>query len=137
MLERLSRDGFVTSARTAQQVKPDRVVYEMTLAGADELHDWMSSPTPRTAGFRDDLVLKIMAAARTGDAQTVASVISTQRVHLLHELRNLDTLRRDPDRDIVVRLLLAAAARHVTADLAFLDDTETTLITGEGLAAPA
>ena len=33
VLERLSRDGLVTSERRPQAVKPDRVVYEITAAG--------------------------------------------------------------------------------------------------------
>lgn len=72
-----------------------------------------------------------MAAARTGNPTTVANVITTQRVHLLQVLRNLEALRRDPAHDQVVRLLLAAAARHVSADLAFLEDAETALDTSE------
>ncbi|MEV0268031.1 PadR family transcriptional regulator [Hamadaea sp. NPDC050747] len=135
VLDRLSRDGQVTSSRVAQDVKPDRVVYTITDAGTAELHEWMAAPTPRTSGYRDDFFLKMMAAARSGDRDLVASVLTTQRGHLLRELRNLETLRRDPDRDPVVRLLLAAAARHVSADLAFLDDAEAALVTGDQLTA--
>ena len=127
VLDRLSRDGLVTSSRVTQEVKPDRVVYEMTEAGKAELADWLAAPSPRTSGFRDDFFLKVMAAARTAESDVITSVISNQRVHLLHELRNLETLRRD-NADPVVRLLLAAAARHVTADLAFLDDAEAELL---------
>jgi hypothetical protein len=61
-------------------------------------------------------------------------VITTQRVHLLQELRNLEALRRGKGHDVVVRLLLAAAARHVTADLSFLEDTEAELLTRDALA---
>src|SRR5215467_944210 len=67
VLERLSRDGLVTSTRVAQDVKPDRVVYEITNAGTSELASWLVEPSPRTAGFRDDFFLKVMAAARTGE----------------------------------------------------------------------
>ncbi|HZM80372.1 MAG TPA: hypothetical protein VFC19_31945 [Candidatus Limnocylindrales bacterium] len=80
------------------------------------------------------LFLKVMAAARTSSASIVGDVIATQRLHLLHELRNLERLRRDPTHDVVVKLLLAAAARHVTADLSFLDDTEAALIGDSGAA---
>ena len=124
VLDRLSRDGLVSSSRVAQEIKPDRVVYAMTAEGERELTEWMSSPSPRTAGFRDDFFLKMMAAARGGPADVVADVVVRQRTHLLQELRNLETLRREPGREPMVRLLLAAAARHVTADLAFLDDVE-------------
>jgi DNA-binding PadR family transcriptional regulator len=129
VLDRLSRDGLVSSTRVAQEIKPDRVVYAITDEGLAELTGWLGEPSPRTAGFRDDFFLKVMAAARTRDDAIVASVLKTQRTFLLQELRNLDQLRREHGTDLVVKLLLAAAARHVEADLAFLEDAEQTLRT--------
>ncbi|GIH06453.1 PadR family transcriptional regulator [Rhizocola hellebori] len=133
VLERLSRDGMVVSHRVSQDVKPDRLVYEITEAGGAELAEWMAAPTPRTAGFRDDFFLKVMAAARTREAGLLRSVLSGQRTFLLQELRNLEKLRREHSADPMVSLLVSAAARHVTADLGFLDDVEAELLDREGL----
>src|SRR5829696_10215963 len=63
VLDRLSRDRLVSSQRVAQQVRPDRVVYEITGAGRAELRRWLDAPSPRTGGFRDDFFLKLMAVA--------------------------------------------------------------------------
>jgi DNA-binding PadR family transcriptional regulator len=134
ILDRLSRDELVTSHRVAQSVKPDRVVYEITDAGRTELTSWLATPTPRTAGFRDDFFLKVMAAARGRDPDTVRAVITGQRAFLLRELRNLQTLRRRPDVDRVAGLLIAAATQHVNADLAFLDLAEEDLLGDDGAA---
>ncbi|MGK5742809.1 helix-turn-helix transcriptional regulator [Micromonospora sp. URMC 103] len=131
ILDRLSRDSLVVAERQAQQVKPDRVVYQITPAGRAELERWLHEPSPRSGGFRDDFFLKVTAAARSGSAQTVRTVLSNQRGHLLRELRNLDGLRRRAD-DPVVGLLLAAASRHVEADLAFVDDAEAVLLADGG-----
>jgi DNA-binding PadR family transcriptional regulator len=131
VLERLSRDDLVTSHRVAQSVKPDRVVYEITDAGRTELADWLAAPTPRTSGFRDDFFLKVMAAARSGDAETVRAVITGQRGFLLRELRNLETLRRRPGVDRVAGLLVTAATQHVGADLTFLDMAEEQLLSDD------
>ena len=128
VLDRLSRDELVTSHRVTQSIKPDRVVYEITDAGREELTRWLDSPTPRTAGYRDDFFLKVMAAARSRDPEVLRGVITAQRGFLLHELRNLDTLRRRPDVDLVAGLLLSAAGQHVNADLAFLDQAEEELL---------
>lgn len=138
VLERLSRDGMVSSERRSQAVKPDRVVYEITEAGAAELQRWLSEASPRSGGFRDDFFLKVTAAARTGDSDTVKIVLGQQRAHLLRELRNLDGLRRAAT-DPVVGLLLSAATRHVQADLSFIDDAEQALLRtlGTPLARPA
>ena len=90
-----------------------------------------SRSSPRSGGFRDDFFLKLTAAARSGAADTVRTVLTNQRGYLLRELRNLDTLRRNAV-DSVVALLLSAASRHVEADLAFLDDAEATLLADDG-----
>ncbi|MEU7804199.1 PadR family transcriptional regulator [Micromonospora arborensis] len=131
ILDRLSRDSLVVAERQAQPVKPDRVVYEITPAGRAELARWLAEPSPRSGGFRDDFFLKVTAAARSGSAQTVRTVLSNQRGHLLRELRNLDGLRRKAV-DPVVGLLLAAASRHVEADLAFVNDAEAVLLADGG-----
>ncbi|MET9317700.1 PadR family transcriptional regulator [Kribbella sp. NPDC003505] len=128
VLDRLSRDGLVTSERVTQNVKPDRVVYELTEAGRVELRRWLDEPATRSGGFRDDFFLKVMAAARTGDALVLRHVLSRQRTYLLHELRNLQNLRGGDDDNLVVALLLTAATRHVEADLAFVGDAEEALL---------
>ncbi len=137
VLDRLSRDGLVSSTRVEQSVKPDRVVYEITPAGCAELDGWMAAATPRTSGFRDDFFLKMVAAAHTRRADVLASVLRAQRAYLLQELRNLEQLRRDRADDVLVALLLSTAVRHVGADLTLLDDVEATLLgdDGAGLAA--
>ena len=134
VLDRLSRDGYVRSTRVAQDVRPDRVVYEITDGGRGELRQWMAAPSPRTAGFRDDFFLKVVAAAQSRDAGQVSEVLRTQRTFLLQEMRNLHRLRAERAGDPVVALLLAAASRHVGADLAFLDDAEESLLADGGAA---
>nr|WP_246141243.1 PadR family transcriptional regulator [Micromonospora olivasterospora] len=131
ILDRLSRDGLVVAERQAQPVKPDRVVYELTPEGRAELERWLGEPSARGGGFRDDFFLKVTAAARSGAAETVRTVLGNQRGHLMRELRNLDGLRRRAE-DPVVRLLLSAASRHVEADLAFVDDAEQVLLADGG-----
>lgn len=127
VLDRLSREGLVTSERVAQQIKPDRVVYEITDAGRAELKRWLAEPSTRSGGFRDDFFLKVVAAASTGDASVLRGVLARQRTYLLHELRNLQQLRSQQAGNPVVLLLLAAAARHVEADLALVGDAEEAL----------
>jgi hypothetical protein len=55
------------SQRQPQPVKPDRVVHHLTPAGRAELHRWLSEPSPRLRGYRDDFFLKLMAAVQAGD----------------------------------------------------------------------
>jgi DNA-binding PadR family transcriptional regulator len=126
ILDRLSRDGLIDSERQPQQVKPDRVVHHLTPAGREELDRWLSEPSARQRGYRDDFFLKLMAATQAGDQQTLDGVLRRQRAHLLRELRSLAEARTQSPSDVVA-LLITAAELHVRADLGVVDAAEQTL----------
>ena len=124
ILDRLARDGLIESEHQPQPIKPDRVVHRITPAGREELDRWLNSPS---RGYRDDFFLKVMAAARAGDAQTLARVISQQRTYLLRELHSLADAQALSSPSPVVRLLLTAAELHARADLGVVDAAEQNL----------
>ena len=126
ILDRLNRDGLIESERRPQPVKPDRVVHHLTAAGRTELERWLSEPSTRQRGYRDDFFLKLMAAAQAKDQQTLDGVLRRQRAHLLRELRSLTEARAQSPSD-VVGLLITAAELHVRADLGVVDAAEQTL----------
>ncbi|HUB41597.1 MAG TPA: PadR family transcriptional regulator [Streptosporangiaceae bacterium] len=126
ILDRLSRDGLIESERQPQPVKPDRVVHHLTAAGRSELERWLSEPSARQRGYRDDFFLKLMAAAQAKDQQTLDGVLRRQRTHLLRELRSLTEARTQSPSDVVA-LLITAAELHVRADLGVVDAAEQTL----------
>jgi DNA-binding PadR family transcriptional regulator len=124
ILDRLARDGLIESERQPQQVKPDRLVHQITQAGREELGRWLNEPSVRTRGYRDDFFLKVMAAAQAGDPATLAAVLRRQRVHLLTELRSLADARAAASRSPLVALLVTAAELHARADLGVVDAAE-------------
>jgi DNA-binding PadR family transcriptional regulator len=136
ILDRLSRDGLIESERQPQPVKPDRVVHHLTAAGRIELERWLSEPSTRQRGYRDDFFLKLMAAAQAEDQQTLDGVLRRQRAHLLRELRSLTEARAQSPSD-VVGLLITAAELHVRADLGVVDAAEQTLARARPAAAAA
>lgn len=75
ILDRLSRDKLIESERQPQPVRPDRVVHHLTPAGRAELDRWLSEPTSRLRGYRDDVFLKLMAAVQAGDPETLGGVL--------------------------------------------------------------
>jgi DNA-binding PadR family transcriptional regulator len=127
ILDRLARDGMIESQRQPQPVKPDRVVHHITPAGRAELERWLTEPSIRVHGYRDDFFLKVMAAVQTGDTATLSSVLGRQRTHLLRELRSLAEARAQARPPAVVDLLITAAELHVRADLGVVDAAEQTL----------
>jgi len=126
ILDRLSRDQLIESERQPQPVKPDRVVHHLTPAGRAELERWLSEPSPRLRGYRDDFFLKLMAAVQAGDPDTLDGVLRRQRAHLLRELHSLAEARRHAP-SAVIDLLITAAELHIRADLGVVDAAEKNL----------
>lgn len=120
MLERLSRDGLVDSSTVTQADRPDRRVYRLTAAGRDELTSWVAAPAERTGGYRDELFLKLMAAAREGE-QAVRDLADAQRRHEYGRLKSLGELAREHRDEPLVALLIEAAALHTRADLELVE----------------
>jgi hypothetical protein len=86
MLDRLKREGMVAVVRSEPQPRrPDRHIYAITYAGREELERWLASPSPPAAGYRDDLFLKLPAAAPAGGT-TFHGVVRRERKALLAEL---------------------------------------------------
>jgi DNA-binding PadR family transcriptional regulator len=123
VLDRLARDGQVSSSLVPQSDRPDRRVYALTDAGRAELERWLAEPVERTGGYRDDLMLKLLAAARGGE-DDVIGVLDRQRRHELLRLKSLDQLARQHRDAPLVALLVEAATLHTKADLALLDRAE-------------
>jgi DNA-binding PadR family transcriptional regulator len=124
ILDRLARDGLIESERQPQPVKPDRLVHRITPAGREELDRWLSEPSTRTRGYRDDFFLKVMAAAQAADPAALPSVLRHQRAYLLTELRSLAAARAVASRSPVTALLVTAAELHIRADLGVVDAAE-------------
>ncbi|MGH2872599.1 MAG: PadR family transcriptional regulator [Solirubrobacteraceae bacterium] len=132
LLERLKRDEMVEVVRTDPQPRrTERVIYAITDAGRDELRDWLGAASPPSTGYRDDLYLKLAAAARRG-LETLERVARQEREALYGELRTLSELAC-AERDELVALLLDGATLQVTARIELLDRAEQR---GEALVAP-
>ena len=119
-LERLERDGLVSSERVAADARPDRRVFTLSDAGRAELAAWLGQPAERTGGYRDELFFKLMVASRQ-DTTAVTGVVSRQRAYQLAQLRTLADLRESHTDDALVQLLIDAARLHNEADLKLLD----------------
>jgi DNA-binding PadR family transcriptional regulator len=122
VLDRLERDKLVTKRVVPQADRPDRVVYRLTQAGRAELESWLETPFVRPA-YRDDLFLKLFAAARMG-GDRLQTVIRLQREAYLGELRALAKLRREHREEALVSLLIDAAMLHTKADLRLVELAE-------------
>jgi DNA-binding PadR family transcriptional regulator len=133
LLERLRRDRMIEIVRTDPQPRrTERVIYAITDEGRRELREWLETPSPPSTGYRDDLYLKLTAAARF-DLETLERVLRQEREALLGELHTLRELAAG-ENDELVALLLDGATLQVRARIELLDRAEHR---APGLTAPA
>jgi DNA-binding PadR family transcriptional regulator len=116
ILERLSRDRYVTRRHVPQSDRPDKSVYRITKKGRAELDRWLEEPHVRQGGYRDDFFLKLVAGATLG-RNALARVIDAQRTAQMAELKTLRELKADHRDSPIVALLIGAAIFHTEANL--------------------
>lgn len=123
ILDRLVRDGLVTKRVVRQSNRPDKTVYRILKAGLRELDGWLTQPTIRQSGYRDDFFLKLLAASRLG-LDRLHEVMRAQRQAFLHELAALTDLKSTHRAEPLVELLIQAAIAHTEANLEVVDLVE-------------
>lgn len=123
ILDRLMRDGLVSRHAVSQSDRPDKLVYELTDTGREELDDWMALPHVRSGGYRDDFFLKIVVAARYGPGR-LEKVLHVQREAYLSELGSLSQLRTEEHGDGLVDLLIEAAMLRLEAGVKLVESAE-------------
>lgn len=124
ILDRLQRDKMViVSGTVVQERRPDRTIYEITEVGHAALTEWLGQPTARATGFRDDFILKIMAAGQRGP-DSVREVCRVQRTARMGELQTLRALRRSHAEEPLALLTIEAAIAHAQADIKVIETAE-------------
>jgi DNA-binding PadR family transcriptional regulator len=124
ILERLRREELITVLRKVVLMRrPDRTVYKVTARGQAELRDWLDKPATRSAGQRDEFVLKILAASARGP-DAVRGVCEIQRAARVAELAALRKMDRTKLAGPLARLTVDAAILHTQADLKLVDAAE-------------
>jgi DNA-binding PadR family transcriptional regulator len=125
-LQRLAKDGLVTSEDVAQTSRPAKRVYELTPSGQDALAAWIEAPSegPRV---RDDFFMKLALSPLTGTADRMA-LINRQRRHYLNLMRGLSALAEERGHGPIPRLLIEGAVLHLQADLDWLERCQQELL---------
>ena|GEM_PF-26579 len=103
---RLERDGLVASD-DGEEPGPQKA-YRITPAGGEELAAWLRTPPAAEAPPRDELVIKILVAARLPGVD-VAQIIQAHRRRLVETMSRFTRLKQDAAEDDLGLLLVADA----------------------------
>jgi DNA-binding PadR family transcriptional regulator len=93
-LQRLERDGLVESDGTGDE-GPQKG-FRITLAGKQELAGWLRTPPDLSSPPRDELVIKVLVAARLPGVD-VHEVIQAHRRYLLQLMQQWTRIKEDDD----------------------------------------
>jgi DNA-binding PadR family transcriptional regulator len=126
-LARLEESGLVRQEGTDQEGGPEKRIYSITPAGAQELASWYSRGVQEDRQ-RDEFFVKLMLSLQAEGADP-AKVIQAQRGTLFQELHDLTERRNaaDPATELATIFLLDKTLMHVEADLRWLDMVEARL----------
>jgi hypothetical protein len=98
-------------------------VHRITPAGRRELEDWLLKASVQPAGYRDDFILKLLAASRRSP-DDIRDVCQLEREARMADLAVLRELRRTANGNPVTVMALEIAIIHAQADLKAIDLAE-------------
>lgn len=119
-LARLKRDNKVKEiVDTSESGGPDRVRYEITDGGKQDLQAWLESPEAPSPQLQATMYIKaVLAILKDGDA---SPYLDNQRQAHIQRMRELTAQRRDSN--LSDMLLIDHALYHLEADLRWIELT--------------
>ena len=121
-LQRLERDGLVASDGDGQ-AGPQKD-FRITAEGAAELAEWLRTPPDLSSPPRDELVIKILVAARLPGVD-VHEVIQAHRRYLVELMQQWTRLKEDEaDLDLAFALIVDAELFRLDSVVRWLDTAD-------------
>jgi DNA-binding PadR family transcriptional regulator len=124
-LQRLERDGLVESDG-AMSEGPHHM-FAITTDGERELADWLQTPPATAPPPRDELVIKVLVAARLPGVD-VHELLQVHRRRLVEQMQQYTSLKAEaPEDDVELALVADAEAFRLEGILRWLDATDARL----------
>ncbi|HEV2243881.1 MAG TPA: PadR family transcriptional regulator [Streptosporangiaceae bacterium] len=118
-LQRLERDGLVESDGSADE-GPQKG-FRITAAGEEELAGWLRTPPDLSSPPRDELVIKVLVAARLPGVD-VHEVIQTHRRYLVQLMQQWTRIKEEDDgHDVALGLAVDAELFRLDSVTRWLD----------------
>ena len=118
-LQRLERDGLVESDGDGQD-GPQKG-FRITAAGAEELTEWLRTPSDMSSPPRDELVMKVLVALRV-PGTNVREVIQVHRRYLVELMQQWTRIKEtEAESDMNLALVVDAELFRLDAVVRWLD----------------
>jgi DNA-binding PadR family transcriptional regulator len=122
-LQRLERDALV-EADEGGEGEGRRKRFRLTRHGRRVLHDWLRSPPESSAPARDELLIKLLIAARLPDID-VREILQAHRRQLVEAMQRYTHLKAQAAaEDVTFSLVLDAELFKLEAAIRWLDAAE-------------
>lgn len=119
-LDRLERDGLVVAAGVERASGPDRTSYQLTEAGRQRLEEWLGAVEPPAPYVAGALLAKVLVALFVAGSGRAAAYLADQRAAHAARLRELTSVKTDPDATLADIIAADFAINHLDADLRWL-----------------
>jgi DNA-binding PadR family transcriptional regulator len=125
-LQRLERDELVESD-DGDRDGPQKKMFRITAAGADELSAWLRTPPDLANPPRDELVIKVLVALRLPGVD-VPGLLQTHRKHVVELMQRYTHIKADtaPD-DLSLPLIADAELFRLESVVRWIDAAEARL----------
>lgn len=126
VLPSLVEAGYATSKTVAQERRPDKQVYRITVQGRAALRRWIEEPPASPTPDRNPLLLKIFFG-EYGSAEILLEQVRARRAEmeqLKDELDALDERARGDRHDLFPQLTRMYGRRYADAIIGWADDVE-------------
>jgi DNA-binding PadR family transcriptional regulator len=124
-LQRLERDGLVASEDGADG--GPHHTFAITPDGERELTQWLRTPPPAAAPPRDELVIKVLVAARLPGVD-VREVLQVHRRQVVESMQEYGNVKADaPEHEVELALVVDAELFRLEGILRWLDAAEARL----------
>jgi DNA-binding PadR family transcriptional regulator len=121
-LQRLERDGLVASEGDGDD-GPQRN-FRITTSGEAELAAWLRTPPDLSSPPRDELVIKVLVAARLPGVD-VREVVQVHRRHLVELMQQWTRIKEDEaEYDMSLALVVDAELFRLDAVIRWLDSAD-------------
>jgi DNA-binding PadR family transcriptional regulator len=120
-LDRLHRRGLIEPRGVQRVDGPDRMVFEITEAGVEELRAWLASADEPSEHVANPFETKVTIALMLGDEAGASAFLRAQRSAHLTRMRAFTTAKSAPGASLHEVLAADYALAHLDADLKWMD----------------